>query len=545
MSHSPILTKRGMVCSASPLAGAVGAHVLREGGNAVDAAIATAAAEAVTLPPMCGLGGEVFALIYEAATDKIYGVAGSGRAPMGASRDYFVSRGYAKMPADGPLSPSVPGEVHAWQTVLERFGTRKLAALIAPAIDLAQEGFPLPDRIAQNFARLIGNGKVLSKYPASAKTFLKPGGRRYGAGDVLVQKDLARSLRRIAEGGAEEFYRGALAKEIAAAIAADGGLIDEEDLAGQTTVVTEDLPSVEFHGHRVFATPLPSQGVLMLELLGLLDGFDLAAMGHNTADGVHVMVEAKKLAYADRLAYIGDPEFVRVPLDELLSKEYAERRREGIDLRHSLETVPVGELAHSGAPSASTSYFNVVDAAGNAVSFIHSLSTQFGSGFVAGDTGILLNNRAGRGFYLDEGHPNAIEPGKRTINTIHSYMVAKDGKVVLVGGTPGGDSQPQWNAQVISRVVDHGMNVQEAADASRWVHFPGTDPATIDREPELRMEDGFDARVVRHLESRGHRVVAPPADAMVGAVQLIVIDPETGVRAGGTDRRCDGYPIPE
>ena len=548
-SHSPVLTKRGLVCSASPLAGAIGAQVLREGGNAFDAAIATAAAEAVTLPPMCGLGGEVFAMLYEASTGKMYGLAGSGRAPMRASRDYFTGLGYEQMPTSGPLSTAVPGEVHAWGAILGRFGTRALGALIAPAADLADEGFPLPAVIGSDFSRLVGNGEVLREYPSSAKAFLGPAGRPLEAGDVLVQKDLARSIRRVADGGVEELYAGGLAKDIAAAFAAAGGLIDEADLAGQVTHLTDDPPSVEYHGHRVFATPLPSHGVLTLELLSLLDGFDLAAMGHNTAESIHVMAEAKRLAYADRLAYVGDPAFVRVPVDELLSKEHAARRRALIDGSRSADAVPAGELSHSGAaegaPSPHTAYFSIVDAAGNAVSYIHSNSTVFGSGFVAGGTGILFNNRAGRGFSLDAGHVNVLAPGKRTVNTIHSYMVTRDGALRFVGGTPGGDSQPQWNAQVLSRVIDHGMNVQEAADAPRWVHFPGTDPASIDREMELRMEDGFDDDVGEGLGARGHNVAPYTAEMMVGAVQLIAIDPETGVRAGGTDRRCDGYPMPE
>ncbi len=548
-SHSPVLTKRGLVCSASPLAGAIGAQVLREGGTAFDAAVAVAAAEAVTIPPMCGLGGEVFAMLYEASTGKTYGLVGSGRAPMRASRDRFVGLGYEKMPTSGPLSPAVPGEVHAWGAILDRFGTRALGQLIAPAADLADEGFPLPAVIGSDFARLVGNGKVLRDYPASAKAFLRADGRPYEAGDVLVQKDLARSIRRVADGGVEEFYAGGLAKDIVAAFAAAGGLIDAADLAGQATHITDDPPSVDYHGHRVYATPLPSHGVLTLELLSLLDGFDLAAMGHNTAESIHVMAEAKRLAYADRLAYVGDPAFVRVPVDELLSKEHAARRRALIDASRAADAVPAGELAQAsaaeGAPSGHTSHFTIVDAAGNAVSYIHSNSTVFGSGFVAGDTGILFNNRVGRGFSLDAGHVNVLASGKRTVNTIHSYMVAKDGAVRFVGGTPGGDSQPQWNAQVIARVIDHGMNVQEAADAPRWVHFPGTDPASIDRGMELRMEDGFDDDVQEGLGARGHNVVPYRPDMMVGAVQLIAIDSETGAREGGTDRRCDGYPIPE
>jgi gamma-glutamyltranspeptidase/glutathione hydrolase len=541
-TRSAVLTKKGIVCSSSPLAGAIGAQILREGGNAVDAAVAVAATEAVTLPPMCGLGGEVFALVHDASTGQIHGVSGGGRAPMGATREYFVSRGYDKMPVDGPLCPSVPGEVDAWETMLERFGTRTLADLIRPAIELAEDGFPLPERISKYFAQALDK---LGQFPTSAKIYIKADGSPYVAGDVLVQKDLARSLRRVAEGGAEEFYRGQLAKDIAAGMAEGGGLLNEEDLANQETIVYDNPPSVEFHGHEVFATALPTQGVLTLELMSLLDGFDLAESGLNTPESIHTMVESKRLAFADRLAYIGDPEFVEVPMDVLLSKEYAASRRQLVDPDRSVGIVPAGELIHSGSPNPSTSYFCVIDAEGNAVSFIHSLSMYYGCGFVAGDTGIMLNDRTARGFYLDEGHVNVVAPGKRTVNTIHNYMVKRDNELVIVGGTPGGDNQPQWNAQVLSAIIDHGMSVQEAADMPRWTHFPGTDPRTIDQPMELRMEDGFDEHTRRALEARGHTIAPYPETGTPGAVQLIAIDLATGVHAGGTDRRCDGYPIPE
>ena len=542
-SHSPVYTTRGLVGSASPQAGAAGARALREGGNAFDAAVAVAAAEAVTLPMMCGIGGEVFALLYHAASGKLYGVSGSGRAPMGATRDYFVSRGYVKMPFDGPLTPAVPGEVRAWQTILDNFGSRSLASLIEPAVELAEEGFPLPPRAASYFTNHYDK---VAKHPAAARTFIKPDGSAYRVGDVLAQPNLARSLRRIADNGPDEFYEGALGREIAEAVQEAGGLITESDLAAQRTALYDDPPSVRYRGHAVHATGLPSQGALTLELLSLLDGFDLAALGHNTPACIHTMVEAKRLAFADRLAYLGDPEFVRVPLDELLSPEYAAERRKLIDMeRAAKNVVRAGELAHSAAPSPSTSYFNVVDREGNAVSFIHSLSVYFGSGFVAGDTGVLLNDRAGRGFYLDEGHVNVVAPGKRTINTIHAYIVFADGKPILVGGTPGGDNQPQWNAQAIANVLDHGMDVQQAADAPRWAHFPSADPRTIDEPVVLRMEEEFDEETKQALRERGHDVTAYPAVGTPGAVQLIAIDHERGVRSGGTDCRSDGYPIPE
>ena len=542
VSRSAVRTKKGVVCSSSPLAGAIGAQILRRGGNACDAAVAVAVAEAVTLPPMCGMGGEVFALIYSAKNKSIQGVSGGGRAPMGATREYFIERGYEKMPTDGPLCPSVPGEVAAWETILEQFGTMSLAEVIEPAIELAEEGFALSGRIAKYFTQALDK---LSKFPSSAKIYIKPDGSPYVEGDVLVQKDLARSLRRVAEGGAEEFYHGELAKEIAAAIIEGGGLIDEDDLAGQQTVVYDDPPSVDFHGHDVYATALPTQGVLTLELLSLLDAFDLAESGHNTPESVHTMVEAKRLAFADRLAYIGDPEFVEVPMDTLLSKEYAARRIEAIDPNKMADVVPAGVLSQSGSPNPSTSYFCVMDADGNAVSFIHSLSMYYGCGFVAGDTGILLNDRTARGFYLDEGHVNVIAPGKRTVNTIHNYMVMRDGELMLVGGTPGGDNQPQWNAQVLSNIIDHGMNVQEAADAPRWTHFPGTDPRSADRPMVLRMEDGFAEETYASLKAKGHTIEEYPSVGTPGAVQLIAVDWTTGVHTGGTDGRCDGYPIPE
>ena len=541
--HSPVYTTRGLVGSASPQAGAAGARTLREGGNAFDAAVAVAAAEAVTLPMMCGLGGETFALLYHAASGECWALSGSGRAPMGATRDYFVSRGYVKMPPDGPLTPAVPGEVRAWETILGKFGSRSLASLVEPAIELAEEGFPLPPRSASYFTDHYAK---IAKHPATAQAFIKPDGSPYRVGDVLAQPNLARSLRRVADNGPDEFYEGALAREIAAAVQDAGGLITESDLAAQRTALSDDPPSVRYRGHTVYATALPSQGMLTLELLSLLDGFDLAALGHNAAESIHTMVEAKRLAYADRLAYVGDPEFVRVPLDELLSPEYAAERRKLIDPeRAAKDVVRAGELAHSVPAAASTSYFNVVDKEGNAVSFIHSLSQYFGSGFVAGETGVVLNDRAGRGFYLDEGHVNVIAPGKRTINTIHAYIAFADGKPALVGGTPGGDNQPQWNAQTIANVLDYGMDVQQAADAPRWTHFPGTDPRTIDEPMALRMEDGFDEETTAGLRARGHNVANYPAVGTPGAVQLIAIDHERGVRSGGTDRRSDGYPIPE
>ena len=535
-SRSPVMTRNGIVCSASSLAASAGVRVLQEGGNAFDAAVAVAAAETVTLPPMCGIGGEVFALLYQASTGKLYGLTGSGRAPQAATRDYFVSKGYTKMPPHGPLTPAVPGEVHAWQTILEAFGSRSLASLMEPAIDLAENGFPILSRISAFYTSHVDK---LRLYPSTAATFTRDG-QPFLAGDVLVQRDLARSLKRIAANGPREFYEGALAGELASAIQAAGGLITADDLAHHDSLLYDNPPSVTYRGHTVATNALPSQGLLILELLNIMEGFDLAGMGHNSADAIHAVAEAKKLAFADRLAYVGDAEFVATPLEALLSKEFAAERRGHIDMQHASGSVSAGALPET---DGDTTYFCVADAQGNAVSFIHSLSLYFGSGFVAGDTGILLNDRVGRGFYLEEGHPNVVAPGKRTINTIQTWMALKEGVPVLVGGTPGGDRQPPWNAQVISNVLDFGMGVQEAAEAPRWNNFPGSDPATVEQPYQLRLEAGIGQETAAELERRGHRVAPMTPNETPGAVQIIAIDPVTGVRTGGSDPRADGYPV--
>ena len=541
-TRSAVLTTRGLVCSASPLAGAAGAQVLREGGNAFDAAVTTAAVETVVLPPMCGVGGEVFALLYEAPTGSVWDITGSGRAPSGATREFFTDRGYSKMPSEGPLTPTIPGEADAWQTILERFGTRTLAETIAPAIELAERGFPLPGRIGSYFPAYLNK---LNRYPSTAKTLTR-NGASYRAGDLLIQPNLAATLRRIAEHGAREFYEGALAAEVVRAVQDAGGLFTREDMAAHRTGVSEAKARTTYHGYDLLATAPPSQGYLPLEILNILEGDDLAAMGHNSADAIHLMTEAIKLAFADRLAYMGDPAVMASPLDELLDKRFAAARRAAINPRRAASSAQAGALEAVGAGiSSSTSYFCAVDAEGNAVSFVHSLSQYFGSGFVAGETGVTLNDRAGRGFYLDEGHPNAIAPGKRTMNTIQTYMALRDGKPVLVGGTPGGDRQPSWNVQMLANVLDYGLNVQASADAPRWHHFPGSDPATADEPFALRVEQGFDEAALNELRARGHNVERMPEEVTAGAVQLIAIDPDTGVRSGGTDRRSDGYTVPE
>ena len=526
---------RGMVATAHPLSALVGMNVLMRGGNAVDAAIATAAVECVVLPAMCGLGGDAFAIVYEARSGQLTAINGSGIAPATATRDYFVSHGYKKMPLYGMLSVAVPGAVDVYEKLWRRFGTMDWAELWEPAIRLAEDGHPLGERMS---GRIAESEAKLAKFPTSARIFL-PYGRVPAPGDILVQKELAASMRLVAKGGADAFYRGEIARRIVAFSRENGGLFTEEDFAGHSSDIYTPLRTT-YRGYEVYETAPPSQGLIVLEELNLVEGFDLQGMGFLSAQAIHTMVEAKKLAFADRLRHCADPRFVKNPLPQLLSKAHAARRRRLIDPERAMDSVPgtdpedlVGD----------TTYFAVVDRDGNAVSFIHSLSASFGSGVVAGDTGILLNNRAGRGFSLVEGHINVIEPGKRTMHTLNCYMIFRDGKPWVVGGTPGGDQQPQWNLQIITDLIDFGLNVQEAAEAPRWFSFPGTDPEFVDEPFELWVEDRIAPEVRHALEAKGHRVkVLGPWDSG-GVVQLIMIDQERGVLLGGSDPRGGGLAL--
>ena len=533
--RNTVYSSGGVVVSISPLAVSAGIRELAAGGNAFDAAVAVAAVEAVTVPPSCGLGGEPFVIMYDAKSGLVYGLNGSGKAPMAASRDFFVERGHRFMPLEGPLAAAIPGEAMAWEQISERFGTRPLSKLLEPAIGYAEHGFAISEELARGFEIL--NPK-LARFPESREIFTRDG-RPLLPGDTLVQKDIARTLEQIASGGAESFYKGDIGREIARAIQAAGGLYTEQEIADHENAWYQPPISTTYHGHTVYETAPPSQGLTLLEMLNILEGYDLAEMGFYTAESVHTMVEAKKLSFADRHTYAGDMDFVKVPVSELISKPFAARRREMIT--ETAGQYDAGPVAAPIPGDGNTSYFCVVDAEGNAVSFIHSLSMGFGSGFVAGKTGVLLNNRVGRGFSLVEGHPNVIEGGKRTMHTLNAYMAMRDDRPYLIGGTPGGDNQIGWNAQVITNVLDHAMSAQEAVEAPRWTSTPGTDPHNIDDPFVLEIEGGMSPAEVESLKGRGHDVVVHPGRVFGGSAKLIVIDPATGVRTAGSDPRSDGH----
>ncbi len=535
VTRSPALGQKGMVCSASPLAASAGINILLQGGNAFDAAIAAAAAETVTIQTSCGLGGDTFAILYHAASGRVIGLNGSGGAPSGATPDFFRSQGYTKMPLRGPLSITVPGEVAAWETLHQGYCTLPMGQLLAPAIGYARDGHPLLPSCAPSYSASLD---LLSRYP-STRSVMTKNGDPYGQGDVIVLGDMARAFERIVEGGADEFYRGSLAAEMVEALQEAGAPFTLEDFASHQTEVYEPPIATTYRGHNVYQTRPPSQGLVHLSMLNLMNGFDLGSLGFNSPQGVHLMVESKKLAFEDRNQYAGDPRYVDWPLDMLISMEHADRRRELIDpLRVRADAPAMVPAERSG----DTTYFCVADGEGNMISFIHSLSNRYGSGFIAGSTGVLFNNRGGRGFSLEEGHPNLVGPGRRTMHTLNCYMVFDGDQPLLVGGTPGGDYQVQTNAQVVSNLLDHGMAPQEAVDAPRWASHPGSDPATIEAPLEFTPEPGFPRETSEALERMGHSVVYPSGrGGMLGKVQLIVRDNSRGVLIGASDPRGDGH----
>ncbi len=528
-----VMGTRGVISAGHPLAAQAGLRVLMDGGNVVDAAIATSAVLAVIRPHMTGLGGDLFCLIYLAKEGRVVAINASGPAPQAATIDFFRQRGMPYVPTDGPLAVETPGCVAGWELALERFGTMPLARVLDQAIEFAEKGAPVSKYLAKGMSDSL---QRLSQFPNWLATFTSEG-RPYRQGEILKQPKLARTLRTLQEGGADAFYRGPIADAIATAMEQEGGLLTREDLASCRAELLEPI-KVDYRGYTVYEQPPVSQGHILLQQLALAEGFDLASMGPQSAEAVHLMAECKKLAFADRLRYLGDPARVKLPMDQLLSKEYAAARRSSIDPDHAILAAAPGVLASQGTD---TTHHCIIDAEGNTVSMIQSIYHVFGSGFVAGDTGMVFNNRMSA-FFLDPNHPNALAPGKRTAHTLNTYMVFKDGKPFLVGGTPGADDQVQVNFQVISNMIDHGMNLQEAIEAPRWSSTPGSLPSEITHSYELKLEKGFSDEAMEGLRRKGHVVKMDPA-VTFSSEKVVLLDPETGVLCGGSDPRRDAYTV--
>jgi gamma-glutamyltranspeptidase/glutathione hydrolase len=533
--RAAVIARNGLVAAGHPLATAAGLQVLESGGNAVDAAVAVAGVLGVVQPMMSGLGGDAFVLVWSAAERTVHAVNGSGVAPYAATREWFTSRGHQKMPLRGMLSVSVPGAVDAMATVLEKWGSgrQSLARLLEPAIEYAERGFPVAQKVAFWIAQ---SADVLAKFPSSARIFL-PQGRPPHAGEILTNRDYAASLRAVAAGGRDAFYRGEIARRIADYMRTHEGLLGEREFAEHRSEVNDPVRTA-YRTLTVCTTAPPSQGVLLLEMLNILEEFSPKQLQWGIAEAVHLAVEAKKLAFADRLAYLGDPRFVDNPLELLLSREYASRRRQAIDQRRALSEAVAGAMPEA---VGDTTYFCVADREGTVVSYITSLSASFGCGEVVEGTGIMLNNRAGRGFSLQDGHPNGIAPGKRTMHTLMPFMALKEGMPYLAWGTPGGDGQPQWNTQVFLNIVEGGMNIQQAIEAPRWFSVPGTDPANLPAPFELRLEAGFPDQTRSRLADLGHALREMGEMESGGGCQAILI--KDGIYYGGSDPRVDGCAI--
>lgn len=521
--RSIVRARHAMVASSQPLASQVGLDILRRGGNAIDAAIAMAAVLNVTEPMMTGIGGDAFMLVHWAKTGELKGLNASGRAPRALNLEHFHKRGIREMPEAGMETITVPGAFDGWVQLLETYGTMKLSEVLQPAIELAENGFPVMEKTAADWATTV---EKLKKNPAAAANYLLGGGRAPQAGELFRQANLARTLRALARGGRAAFYKGEIARAIVEYCRQNGGFLTMEDFAAHRSDWVEPI-STDYRGYKVYEIPPSGQGLTALLALNILEGFDLAAMREQPEQYYHTMIEAMKLAFADRNKYIADPVFAKVPVQELLSKAYAAKRRALIRPDTAMEPPVAGEVKGG----TDTTYFTVVDRQRNAVSFINSVYEYFGSGIVAGDTGIVLHNR-GAGFSLDAAHANRLEPGKRPFHTIIPAMVFKDGKLFLSFGVMGGAVQPQGHVQVLTNLIDMGMNLQQAIEAPRFRYLSGK---------RVLLENELTAGVIQRLVGRGHERVFLEGFTMGGG-QAILLE-ANGTLAGASDSRKDGMAL--
>ena len=525
--RSTVHATHGMVATSQPLAAMAGLRVLMDGGNAVDAAVATAATLNVVEPMSTGVGGDVFALIWRAADKEVVALNGSGRAPMAANIEDLQAKGHRRMPAFGPLSISVPGAVHGWEVLLESQGTMALTDVLAPAIDYAEHGFPVSDIIAFQWKQ---QQDKLAALPSGQEMLVN--GRAPREGDLMRLPTLAQTLRAVAEGGSKAFYTGPIATAMADFVQEQGGWLSEPDLAAHHSDWDEPI-SADYRGVTCWECPPNGQGIIALEALNIVEGFDVAGMGPQSVDRYHHLIEATRLGFADAFEYLADPRCAEVPADSWVSKEYAQWRRTLIDPERAMFTAPYGRMV----PGSDTVYISVVDGAGNACSLINSVFANFGSGLVAPGTGIVLHNRASL-FSAVPGHPNALAGGKRPFHTIIPAMATRDGELWLSYGVMGGFMQPQGHLQVITNMVDFGMDAQGALNALRF-QVAGD---------AVWLEGDVDQDVVTGLHRRGHRVnvMHGPQRGGAGGMgggQIISRNPDSGVLSGGSEPRKDGTAV--
>jgi len=531
-TRSVVHARHGMVAAAHPLAVEIGLAVLKDGGSAVDAAIAVNAALALMEPTSCGPGGDLFAMVWDPATETLHGLNGSGRAPAALTADKVPAEPDGTIPVYSPYAWTVPGAVDGWFTLHERFGRLPMSRLLQPTIDAAREGVPVPRVIAGSWAR---GARRFKDMPGFADVFM-PGGSTPAEGELFANPALADTLERIAEGGRDAFYGGETARALVAYSDEVGGFFSLQDLADHTSEWVTPV-STTYRGWTLWELPPNGQGIAALQILNLIEGFDVAGMGRDSADFWHLLVEAKKIAYADRARFYADPAFGEVPVDELISKAYAAERAKLIDMTRAAPSVDPGNPAlHHG----DTTFLVAADRWGQMVSLIQSNYTGFGSGYVVPALGFGIQDR-GALFSLDPDHPNFLEPGKRPFHTIIPAFLGEHGVPDMAFGVMGGDMQPQGHVQIVVNIVDFGMDLQEAGDAPRFHHTGSSEPTgtVMTDGGELHLESGVSFEVRRELDRRGHRIVEINP-VVFGGYQAIRRDPETGVYAGATESRKDG-----
>nr|WP_136251399.1 gamma-glutamyltransferase [Ningiella ruwaisensis] len=527
-SRSEVIAQHGMVATSQPLATQVGLDVLKNGGNAIDAAIAANAMLGLVEPTGCGIGGDLFAIVWDAKSKRLYGLNASGRSPQSLELSYFKEQGLDSIPKFGPLPVSVPGAVDGWFMLHERFGSQPMQTLLAPSIEYARNGFPVSELIAYYFE---SNQQRIGDYPGFAETFTIDG-KTPKKGEIFKNPALASTYEKIATGGRDAFYKGDIARVIDAFMKEQGGFLSYEDLAAHYSEWVEPVSS-NYRGYDVWELPPNGQGIAALQILNILELYDIEGMGRDSAEFVHTFVEAKKLAFEDRAKYYADPSFNQIPVDWLISKEYAKERQKLISPEQASKRLDAGKY------EGDTIYLTVADKDGNMVSLIQSNYRGMGSGMIPTDLGFVLQNR-GEMFALEEGHFNQYAPGKRPFHTIIPAFVTRNNEPLMSFGVMGGATQPQMHAQIIINMIDFGMNLQEAGDAPRIMHSGSSTPEgqMMTDGGYISLESGFSYKTRRELMKLGHTL--RDVNGAFGGYQAILYDSKNKVYYGASESRKDG-----
>ena len=531
-TRSEVIAPHGMAATSHPLATQIALDILRRGGSAVDAAIAANAALGLMEPTGNGIGGDLFAIVWDVGSGKLHGLNASGRSPRGLSLEWFIDNGYASIPSFGPLPVSVPGAVDGWFELHGKFGRLPMREILQPAIDYARNGHPVHETIQHYWARSVDR---LSEYPGFVEQ-MTIGGRAPRTGELWKNPNLANTLERIAKEGRDVFYRGDMARVIGDYIQANGGFLSYQDMAAHRSDWVEPV-SVNYRGYEVWELPPNGQGIAALQMLNILERFDVASMGFGSADYIHLFLETKKLAFEDRARFYADPDFMDVSIERLLSDGYAAERAALIDMQRAANNFPHGDpdVLRDG----DTIYLTTADRDGNMVSLIQSNYRGMGSGMTPPGLGFVLQDR-GELFSLEAGHPNAFAPGKRPFHTIIPAFITRDGRPWISFGLMGGGMQPQGHVQIVVNLVDFGMGLQEAGDAPRIHHAGSSEPTgeSMTDGGTVNLESGFEYAVIRDLVERGHTIQF--ANGPYGGYQAIMRHPEYGVWVGASESRKDG-----